>query len=209
MLVYSPSALGAARPGDGFGLIDMCSRQGPWQAAVAAALFFIVLMGGVFLVSPLQAMATTIEESQAFPATIEIQDFGLYKLLDTREREFEAGTTAGYASVISTRHLVETTDVPLKSGVVFGFNFVITDARADGEWVPVVIRVQHPDTVNYLGKRSTGFSKAGAARLKTDGRYHNGAFYIFSESYEMVPGEWVISVIYRDSVSVSRRFTVR
>lgn len=177
--------------------------------ALHSRLFFLQAGVALLLSLSLWAQATTIEEPAGFAATIEIQDFGIYELLDTREREFEAGTTAGYASVISARHLRETSEVPLRGGTVFGFNFVITDAGAGSEWIPVVIRVQHPDTVNYLGKRSTGFTKASAARLKADGRYHNGAFYIFSESYEMVPGEWAISVTYRDSVSVSRRFTVR
>ncbi len=44
-----------------------------------------------------------------------------------------------------------------------------------------------------MGKPSTGFSKAGVARIKADGRYHNGAFYVFSERREMAAGEWKIS----------------
>lgn len=144
-----------------------------------------------------------------FAPTIAIEDFGLYTLIDKKERAFEAGTTAGYASVINARHLQQTTEVKVGNSTVFGFNYAITDTTVDSEWVSVMIEVRHPDTVNYLGERSNGFKKLSAARLKADGRYHNGAFYIFSEPYEMVPGEWVIRVIYGGSVTVSKRFTVK
>lgn len=150
-----------------------------------------------------------MESSPEFTPEIVITDYGVYRLIDKTERAYKAGTTAGYASVIHAEHLKTTDDVQLTRDTVFGFNYEIIDATARTDWISVVIDVQHPDTVNYLGKRSTGFRKLSAARLKSDGRYHNSAFYIFSETYEMVPGEWVITVSYGTHVSVSKRFTVQ
>lgn len=160
------------------------------------------------LLESLKASAA-MEAAPEFTPEIFITDYGVYRLIDKTERAFKAGTTAGYASVIHAEHLKSTTDVQLSRDVVFGFNYEIVDATAKTDWVTVVIDVRHPDTVNYLGKRSTGFRKLSAAHLKSDGRYHNSAYYIFSETYEMVPGEWTITVSYGTDVSVSKRFTVR
>lgn len=149
----------------------------------------------------------SVDMSPTFTARIEVEDFGIYELLDRSGRDFKAQSTAGYSSVISTRHLRSTQKVPLRQGQVFGFNFAITDPAAEADWVPVQMLIEHPQTVNYLGKASLGFKKTTAARLHKDGRFHNGAFYIFSEPYELVPGEWTITVIYGER-EVVRRFWV-
>lgn len=163
----------------------------------------------VALVIAARTVLAALDPSPSFPVHIEIQDYGIYRLLDKKEQGFQADTTAGYASVINTSHLKQTEQIALKRGQVFGFNYVITDASTQEAWVPVVIQIKHPATKNYLGNSSVGFSQASAARLKSDGRYYNGAFYIFSEAYEMVPGEWKISVIYREEKIVSQRFIVK
>lgn len=173
-------------------------------------LFYLRTASLVLAVLSLTCTAMTpTDPAPDFTPTIAIEDFGTYALIDKKERAFEAGTTAGYASVISARHLQQTAQVKVSLNTVFGFNFAITDTTVDSEWVTVMIEVRHPDTVNYLGERSNGFKKLSAARLKADGRYHNGAFYIFSEPYEMVPGEWTIRVTYGESTTVSKRFTVK
>ena len=166
----------------------------------------VLLLANLFTYS--LAAKSAIDLSPDFPVHVDISDYGLYRLLDKKDQDFSAETTAGYASVIRTRHVAKTDKVILKKGQVFGFNYLITDTSTEQEWVPVTIDIKHPATTNYLGKRSTGFSLPSAAKRKEDGRYHNGAFYIFSENYEMVPGEWTISVIYRGKYVVSKRFTV-
>lgn len=160
------------------------------------------------LCCPLWASAA-VDSASAFGARIDIENYGIYQLLDKKEKSFDADATAGYSSVISTRHLRTSLLVPLVKGTVFGFNYAITDTAVDSQWIPVVIEIRHPETTNYRGARSTGFKENSAAHLKADGRYHNGAFYIFSEPYEMVAGVWTISVIYRDRVVASRRFIVQ
>ena len=153
-------------------------------------------------------VSAAVSKSAQFPIKISIDNFGVYQLLDKTQQSFSADTTAGYSSVIDTRLVTPGNRVPLKKGVVFGFKFSIADTSTDEEWVPVLIQIKHPPTTNYLGKQSVGFSKTDNARLKADGRYHNGAFYVFSESYEMVAGQWNISVIYRGDMLVSKEFTV-
>lgn len=149
-----------------------------------------------------------VDSAPSFPVRVSIENYGVFQLLDTNERAFSANTTAGYASVIATRLLTQTDKIPLQEGLVFGFNYVINDSQAQTSWVPVTIQIQHPETTNYMGQSVRGFSQEGGARLKPDGGYHNGAFYVFAEPYEMVAGEWIISVTYKNDNVVSKRFWI-
>lgn len=161
----------------------------------------------ILLLLPVQVYSL-VNNNTDFPVRISLQDFGLYQLLDKSSPSFNADVTAGYASVIQTRLLHKTTSVPLKKGQVFGFNYSIEDGSANDEWIPVVIHIQHPATNNYLGHQTTGFTTKSYARLKNDGRYHNGAFYVLSEMHEMVQGEWLICVTYGDELVLSKVFNV-
>ncbi len=141
-------------------------------------------------------------------ASIRIENYGLYQLLDKSDQSFNPESTAGYESVINTRFLEKTDVIALKKRRVFGFNYAINDPGTAEEWVAVEIKISHPLTTNFLGQQSTGFSRQSAARLKADGRYHNGAFYVFTEDYEMVPGLWVVSVIYRGEFIARQSFSI-
>ncbi|WP_101760412.1 DUF3859 domain-containing protein [Oceanicoccus sp. KOV_DT_Chl] len=150
-----------------------------------------------------------IDAQIVFPITLQIKDFGIYQLLEKSESQFKADTTAGYASVVSSRLVKQTATVPLKQDQLFGFNFIIRDNTVDTEWVPVTIQIKHPSTNDYLGHQSKGFTKHSHARIKADGSYQNGAFYLLAKPYELVAGEWVISVIYRHEIVVSKTFQVQ
>ncbi len=151
---------------------------------------------------------SAVDKSGELPIKGAIIDFGVYQLLDKGSRSFIADSTAGYERVIGTKLLSQGLSVPLQQGTVFGFNFAITDTTIDEQWVPVEVQIKHPPTTNYLGQRSSGFSKSSGAKLKADGRYQNGVFYVLSESYEMVSGEWQVAVIYRDEIVLSKTFLV-
>lgn len=153
-------------------------------------------------------LSAAVDENAIFPLRIRIDNVGIYQPLETPQRAFEADSTAGYASVLPTRFLKATHQIPLQKKTVFGFNYSITETSVDAEWIPVSIKVTHPETADYLGNISTGFTQLSAARLKADGRYHNSALYIFSENYEMVEGVWTITVTYDNQVSASQVFYV-
>ncbi|MFA7554193.1 MAG: DUF3859 domain-containing protein [Spongiibacteraceae bacterium] len=153
-------------------------------------------------------LSAAVAEDAIFAQRIQVEKAGIYQPLELPQSVFKADTTAGYASVLSTRFLHATHRIPLQKKTIFGFNYSISETSVDAEWVPVSIKVTHPETADYLGNVSTGFTQLSAARLKADGRYHNSALYIFSESYEMVPGDWTITVIYDNQISASQTFYV-
>lgn len=147
-------------------------------------------------------------DNHALPPAIAIKDYGVYRMIARRGRYFSPVDTAGYRSVVETALSRSTTDVELVKNQVFGFNYVITDDTASGPWVPVTIEFTHPETLNFYGQPSRGFILQSAAKLHPDGRYHNSAFYVLTEAYEMVAGDWVIKVVYRGQAVATKTFTL-
>ncbi len=59
----------------------------------------------------------------------------------------------------------------------------------------------------YDGKTSTGFELKQIAR-PTGGKVIGGVYYMLSEDHEMVPGEWNLAVVYKDTVIVDKIFAL-
>ena len=150
-----------------------------------------------------------VDHRGQFAAKITIDHYGVYKLLEKNQRQLSVDSTAGYNSVIKAALLEKTTQIPLQQGKVFGFTYQITDHAVNQQWVPVTIEYKHPQLHDFLGRLRTGFTRKSAARLQADGRFSNGAYYIFSEPEEMIAGEWQIRVIYLGDIIATQRFTVQ
>ena len=145
----------------------------------------------------IHANAASVVSDVNFPVKLSIKNYGIYSLVERSDKAFVADATAGYSSVVTAKLLDQTHRIPLKQHTVFGFNYIIEDHSSNSLWVPVEIQITHPPTTNYLGHESRGFRKQSSAKKKADGGYHNSAFYLLSEPYELVAGKWSISVTYR------------
>jgi Domain of unknown function (DUF3859) len=178
------------------------------KRSVVIARTFIILLFACYCVLGSAVSSAIVLSDADFPIKAEIKDYGIYQLIDRTDKTFVAEATAGYSSVVSATLIDQTQNIPLKTHTLFGFNYAIEDSSVDSQWIPVVIQIEHPPTVNYLGHQAQGFKKDSGAKLKADGRYHNSAFYLFSESYEMVAGQWSISVIYRGERVLNLKFYV-
>lgn len=163
----------------------------------------------IILLSMSLSVQAAVDRHSQFAATMTMANYGIYELLEKTQRQFSANTTAGYESVIRARLVEKTTTIPLRKGVVFGFNYQITDHAVNQQWVPVVVEYKHPELRDFLGRLRSGFKRKSAARLQPDGHFSNGAYYIFSEPEEMVAGQWQISVIYKGDIMTTQRFTVQ
>lgn len=167
----------------------------------------IVLVAGSLLLAC--SVNAAMKQLAMLQPQMTIERFGIYESLKNTRQSFNAEATAGYDSVIGTQFKQQTAVIPLRQGLVFGFDYVLDHTAAGTEWLEVDVEISHPETTNYLGHHSTGFKTRSAVRLKADGRYHNGVFYVFSEPYEMVPGQWQITVSYDNAVSVTQTFMVQ
>ena len=150
----------------------------------------------------------SVENAIGLTPQIYVEQSGIFEVVDPPVQSFNANATVGYESVVKTKFVEEAVLIPLQRDAVFGFNYVVVDLEADSEWVVVDVEISHPPITNYLGYKSNGFIQQATVRMKEDGHYHNGIFYLFSEDYEMVPGEWKITVRYQNRFEVSKRFFV-
>jgi hypothetical protein len=152
-----------------------------------------------------QAQAATKPQSQA--PTARIVEFGIYEVVKKGIQYEHKESTAGFAEQGGEVALVKrTTEIPLENGIVFGF-----DWEADGlPGMPIKIiwRVKHPQTVKPDGTVSMGFDeelrvepKEGRIKKRTD-------CYILGEDWEMLPGEWSLSVVYEGRVLCEKVFHI-
>jgi hypothetical protein len=154
----------------------------------------------------LQAAATQAARLDEAAVSIAIVESGRYAVQSAHQREPARDTTAGFSSVVDAELVAEGQKIPLRLGEAFGFRFAISDAAQHAEWVPVTIRISHPELPDHRGRPSRGFEMQSAARLATDGQYHNAAWYLLSRPHELAAGEWEIAVLYRGRQLAARTF---
>ena len=99
------------------------------------------------------------------------------------------------------------TNVDLVKGVSFGFDF-----RIDGAPTDRPLRLTHLITHPKMKKPDgTTLEKQTFDRdvMGTGGTINGKLWYTLREDFELVPGDWTLSVLHDGSVLVEERFTVR
>lgn len=134
--------------------------------------------------------------------SVEIVDWGIVERAPVVGSE-PSDTLVGRNHLIDPNAEIEmaerTLNVPACIGVRFGVLF-----RATGRAVPVTVVVSHPEQVAPDGRRtsvSRWQTEARSRRLYTGWR--------FEQPFELVPGDWTISLQVAGRVVAARTFTVR
>jgi hypothetical protein len=136
-----------------------------------------------------------------------VVEFGIYEVVK-RGIEYEhKESTAGVAEQgVEVAFVKRTTEIPLKKDIVFGIEW-----EAEGlpdTPVKITWRVKHPRTTKPDGTVSTGFDET-LPFLPEKGRIQKrGDYYILSEDWEMLPGDWSLSVVYEGRVLCEKVFHV-
>lgn len=144
------------------------------------------------------------------PFEAKIVDYGIYTLTAKKVSIPSDTDTAGYTSYVQKKTDVvletQTTQIPTKKGTVFGFRFDIL-SWPDGWHDKITLKYEHPEIVRPDGKKSTGFE----IRKRTRERKappDDGIVYSLSEDFELVPGKWTLSVLYKDEPVLTKTFTL-
>jgi hypothetical protein len=140
-------------------------------------------------------------------ATATIVNFGIYEVVKKGMRYEHKESTAGYTEKGGDLVLVETTtEVPLKKGIAFGIEWEAQGLPS----IPIKItwRVKHPRTTKPDGTVSAGFDETLRVRPKEGKIGRRFDCYILSEDWEMLPGEWCLSVVYEGKVLCEKVFHV-
>lgn len=139
------------------------------------------------------------------PLQLRVVDFGLYdaKVLERTEARY---TPSGHLSKVLSHHQRRTRKVPLAAGRTFGFEFVLSGEPFDGERT-LAFTLQHPTMTEPDGEMSQGFTHLLTITpdmLPMAERF----MFTFSEPFEMVPGQWLLTIQEGDSELTRQPFEV-
>jgi hypothetical protein len=133
-----------------------------------------------------------------------ILHYGLCDSGSTKENYAQPDATAGYASRGNVIIGPTTDRVPLHKGVGFGYYWQATGLAPDFD---VKYLIRHPPITRKDGKRVEAFEET--LRMQSvDGVFETADCYFLDEDYELVPGEWTITLVVQDLVQLTHTFHV-
>jgi len=154
------------------------------------------------------ATCSNVTSSDEIGLNIEVADYGLVGGAGSKKEIYdkyqELKVVKQDSQVVNT-----TTDIPLVKDVRFGITVNINSIQDLGDVpISVIILVNHPEITLPSGeKRKNSYAK-GKLTLK-DGKYHGTFSYRLNMEYELIPGEWTMSVIYNKEEYAKTIFNVR
>ena len=148
-----------------------------------------------------------VQRPQAQDPTATIVEFGIYEVVMKGIQYKHNESTAGYAQeAVEVRLVEKTTTIPLKKGIVFGFEW---EAQGLPDMpIKIAMRVKHPRTTKPDGTVSTGFDEMLSFFPEKGRIERRGDYYALSEDWEMLPGEWTLSMVFEGRVLCEKVFLV-
>jgi hypothetical protein len=140
----------------------------------------------------------------------EVLEFGTYNVL-ARKADVQAPAGSGKQEspvhiVTAVEFLEHTNCIVSRKGTSFGFRYKLTGLPDE----PVVLDFEtiHPEFTLPNGSKDSGRVVHGECETK-GGVWESTMGYHFDEDFEMVEGDWVMSVYYNKTKLVSQIFHVR
>jgi Domain of unknown function (DUF3859) len=140
------------------------------------------------------------------PVVAKIQWAGTYTAAQSRRVDDPSRLTGRRTIVLELHPEIETTRIKAALGTSFGYQFFLSGpASAKAMEVQIIIRYPKPGLTNP----STGESRAFFTRQST---CYVGlpcyASFVFTDSWELVPGPWILEVLFHGQRLVAERFDV-
>jgi hypothetical protein len=135
-----------------------------------------------------------------------IVDYGIVQ--GKLELKYEIPGSGGENSIVLDEPKIAetTTKVPMKKGTKFGYKWQLVGLISD-QPVEIIYRYKHPPMVGPDGKRTEGFDRSIEVQPE-NGKVESFDGYELSEDYELVPGNWTLSILYQGKVMVTKTFQV-
>ena len=178
------------------GYIDNVERRF-WGPNLLKRICMMMLLAG--------AQAVIADETEIHISVAEITGYGLFKTARSiRETAFSTNAIAA-DSVSGVRFTEFTNKIPAQLGVNFGFEYSINSSPRGGRiHIRSVIRFPEPGLVHPQGRHYEKSVERKYVRLGERSLHGYG----FDESWEIVPGEWVFEIWYKDARLIRKTFTV-
>jgi len=152
--------------------------------------------------SPLTAYST-VQDLTGVP-TGEIVKAGLCVQNQVTTRYTQPQSTAGYATTGPLAIVRETTSIPLQKDTGFGFTWKAKNLPPQAE---VVYLVEHPPITRPDGVTLDHFEEPLLMQSR-GGEIESIDCYQLSEDYELVPGQWSLSIHYQGRQLIRQTFHV-
>jgi len=144
---------------------------------------------------PLTAIAADVK-------SIIIIDYGIFKA-NVIKSSHSGTAAAGPSNLKNPAQIQQTDEIPALLGTRFGFHFFINGSPRN-ENVNLLFRVvspplKSPDEKEISSQEVLLKSKIGAKGY---------ADYAFDDTWELVPGKWVLQLLYEGKVMAEKSFTI-
>lgn len=134
-------------------------------------------------------------------ADVQLAGVAEYGIFTSSQQSFEPGERV----ISRTNQAIETTsNIPAKLGIKFGMRYSLIGKSATD--TPLTLLYLTPGVITPDGKRHDKFVVEQAMLQNSE---QDLMAFEFSESYELVPGEWHFMVFQEDRLLAQQRFTVR
>ena len=168
---------------------------------------FIKSTAAILIVLQSGSLTTKIHENKYFD--VELIDYGVYEFtrveLQKADKTAEGRVWEGKESKL----LFKTDEIPMKLLTSFGIRCAFRTKLAGNEItniIPIQVTIRHPKfTFTDTGREST--KEEWISRQSPYGIAYIG--YKFDHEYEMVPGEWIFELRYKDVLLVEKKFIIQ
>ena len=137
----------------------------------------------------------------------EVTKYGIVEVLASGNFYSEPNSLAGYAEDNVQMQIVsETTKIPLRQGIAFGFTWC-ANGLPEGD-VTFIYEYVHPPAKEGPKPGSTIFEEEFVIEKHDSSEYCSIDAYSISEKWEMIPGEWTISIRFQNKLLATKTFEV-
>ena len=127
-----------------------------------------------------------------------ILDYGMCTINLKETAPSDTTASGGYNATEGVIFTSKTTNIPAEKGISFGIKYVV-DGDPEGSKIKLKVVAIHPSIKGKI--RSSAMVDAKAGTWRAD-------FYTFNEDYELVEGEWIFQVYWKDNLLIDQSFTV-
>ncbi len=137
-------------------------------------------------------------------------EYGIYRLVKAGRLEENSTTSTG--TIITKpvlEHIKRTNRIPIEKNTYFAYQYRISRLPDQTRTRPVLELkrvVKHPAMILPDGSRSNGSERIIRAKVNA-GQVIALDGYAFNEDYEMVAGDWIFQIWYKEHLLVEQKFT--
>jgi hypothetical protein len=155
---------------------------------------YLICLAKLFLI--LGCAASQVDSQKIFGA--ETLDYGICNINLKETVSSDTTASGGYNITKGVVFISKTTNIPAEKGISFGIKYVV-NGEPEGSKVKLKVVAIHPPIKGKIKSSAMVDAKIGTWRVD---------HYTFNESYELVEGEWIFQIYYKENLLIEKSFMV-